>query len=336
MRLHIRPGEDILDRLLEGGLDGDVTQWADPLCEGPLRVWPTDLDRKRDRAGYLALRFFLSYGEVLRTLGMQDNAVDDADLYREVVLWFEHDLFDQAILVFVLARLEKVVASGTVTMVTLDRHPSTDRFVGLGQLSTADLVELYPTRRPVGAKQAALAKRAWKALIAPTPEPLARLARREHGDLPYLRAALTRYLAEYPSLENGLSRTEQLGLEAIAGGAASAQAAFPIVQSREPAPFQGDSMFFAALRGLADGPHPLLETTDPGLPPLPKLREPMLRLAPLRVTPAGEAVLAGRDDWFRLHGATRWIGGVHLIGPEPRWRWDDRGGRIVGRGVSEL
>jgi hypothetical protein len=331
-RLHIRCGEDILDRLVAGGLGGDVTQWADPLCEGPVRRWATDLDRRRDRAVHLALRYFLSYGEVLHTLAMQDHAVGDADLYGEVVLWFEHDLFDQAILAFLLDRLGPVVATGTVRLVMIDRHPSVERFVGLGQLDTEALVALHAGRLPVTDAQVGLARRVTRALARPTPEALARLARGEHPALPFLGAALRRYLAEYPSVDSGLSRTERLALEAVAGGAVTAPDAFRAVQAREAAPFQGDSMFHAVLRGLADGPRPLLAAEGAGGPPLCRMRDPQLGAAALRVTRAGEAVLAGRDDWYRLHGASRWIGGVHLIGPEPAWRWDEERGRLEACG----
>jgi hypothetical protein len=329
LRLHVRCGEDILDRLLEAGLSGDVTQWADPLCEGPLGRWPADLDRKRDRAVFLSMRYFLSYGEVLQTLAMQDNAVGDADLYQEVVLWFEHDLFDQAILVFLLTRLEPVAAGGTVSLITLDRHPSVDRFIGLGQLSGGALLELFPARRPVTQDQVGLARRAWDAMTASTPKALQQLAGEPLPALPYLGAALERYLAEYPSTANGLGRTEQLGLEAVAGGAVTPREAFTAVQAREAAPFQGDSMFFAVLRGLAEGTRPLLELDREGLPPLARLRDRQLADAPLRLTPTGETVAAGRADWFRLHGTARRLGGVHLIGPEPAWRWDGEARRVV-------
>jgi hypothetical protein len=35
-------------------------------------------------------------------------------------------------------------------------------------------------------------------------------------------------------------------------------------------------------------------------------------------------VLAGISDNVRLNGIDRWIGGVHLAGPEPGWRYDER------------
>lgn len=329
MALHVRPGEDILDKLTEGHVGGDRASWSDPLCEGPIRRWATDLDRKRDRAIHLSSRYFLSYGEVLRHLGMQDNAIDDAAHYQETVLWFEHDLFDQMILVFLLCRLAPLVRGGRVSLIARHEHRAVERFVGFGQLNPEQLAELVPTRVAVTVEQLRLARKTWKALEAETPTALSRLAKSDRPSLPYLPAAIGRYLAEYPSVDSGLSSTEQLGLAAIGAGAKTPMAAFEAVQARETAPFQGDSMFFAALRGLGEGPKPLLARREGSSPPLAKLRDDRFRVEPLRLTPAGEAVLVGRSDWFRLNGASRWIGGVHLIGPEPRWRYDRVAATVV-------
>jgi hypothetical protein len=48
-----------------------------------------------------------------------------------------------------------------------------------------------------------------------------------------------------------------------------------------------------------------------------------------QLTAAGRAVLAGEADAVRLRGINRWIGGVHLEGPEAAWRWDRESLRLV-------
>ncbi len=329
MPLHLRPGSDILGKLVEAEIEGDRFEWADPLCEGPLRRWATDRDRWRDRAIHLSMRYHLSYGLSLRNLGYQDARVSEASSYREVVLWFEHDLFDQFILTFLLTRLAPLVDAGRVSLVMIDRHPGVERFIGLGQLEPADLAALYPQRSRVTMDQVRAADRAWQAMTAPDPQALDQLAQEAQPGLPFLQAALARYLAEFPQLGTGLSRTEQWGLEAIAGGAKMPREAFPLVQAREAAPYQGDTMFYATLRSLTDGPRPLLETTLYHAPPLIKLRDEQFSQVPLKLTPMGQSVLAGRRDWFEVHGVTRWQGGVSLMGPEPEWRYDPAAGRLV-------
>ena len=49
----------------------------------------------------------------------------------------------------------------------------------------------------------------------------------------------------------------------------------------------------------------------------------------ISLTSTGRDVLAGREDWVRLHGIDRWLGGVHLHGREAQWRWDGEHTRLA-------
>ena len=43
----------------------------------------------------------------------------------------------------------------------------------------------------------------------------------------------------------------------------------------------------------------------------------------LALTDTGARVLAGHADHVALNGLDRWIGGVHLVGPDAAWRFDE-------------
>src|SRR6185369_7952812 len=73
----------------------------------------------------------------------------DAD---EIILWFEHDLFDQAQLIEILARLR---GRAGVSLICTDRY--------LGSLTGEQLRELWPMRHAVTAREYELATAAWKA-----------------------------------------------------------------------------------------------------------------------------------------------------------------------------
>ena len=61
-------------------------------------------------------------------------------------------------------------------------------------------------------------------------------------------------------------------------------------------------------------PAPLLRASDfrPGWP-----------RQPVALTPLGERVLAGRENWRDHATAERWVGGVRLGPREPHWALDD-------------
>ena len=71
---------------------------------------------------------------------------------------------------------------------------------------------------------------------------------------------------------------------------------------------------------MADAPLPLVEL-DPPRPHTPGRQRAAL-------TPLGREVLAGRADHPALNGLDRWVGGVHLRGLAPKWRWDTARGLV--------
>lgn len=326
--LHLRCGQDILPALAEAGLPGTFARWDDPLCEGPLRAWADDGARREERSAWLAARYGRPLPEVLAELETADLALARAGREEETVLWFEHDLFDQAILVFLLSRLADLVPERT-SLICIGGHPDVPEFAGLGQLNPAQLAELFPSRKPVTPEQFGVAGAAWEAMTAGTPDRLWELARHDHPSLPFLSGALRRYLAELPSTRNGLSQTESHGLAAVSAGAETPRHAFQAVQRFEERRWQGDAMFFATIRLLALGPAPLLSPLAGKVPPA---GDPAIAATRFEVTPEGRAVLTGRMDWFRLARPTRWHGSILLEGPEPEWRWDEAAERPVRGG----
>ena len=324
--LHIRCGDDILDSLGQGGVPGDAIRWLDVLSEGPLRRYPDERRRFKERAAYLAGRYGVPMAETYRDLLGQDWRIAQCVRYDETVLWFEADLFDQTILAYLLQRLAPFQAEARISLICIGEFPGVERFIGLGQLTPAQLATLLPRRQPVTRRQFALAREAWEALTHPHPRELIRLSRMRSRALPFLPLALERYLAEYPSLRNGLSQTEQLALEALAAGARTGGEVFVAVQQRELRPYLGDSMLYAILRDLAAGEYPVLAGSRRHLA---RLSFDEFRDCELWLTPLGQRVLAGQADWFELSETARWMGGVLLRGPRPRWRWDPARGRLV-------
>ena len=295
--LQVTNGDVVAGRLRAAGFD-DVLPWREVLHEGPVPGGLEDSDLRETRARFLASCRWAPYDEARAALEGQDAALAAAD---EVVLWFERDLFDQLQLVQILA--------------ALDETPAT--LVDLGEPSEqpADLTGLE--QRPVERDQRELAAQAWAAFREADPRSLAQLAAADEAALPFLPQALRRLLEELPAVRDGLARSERELLEAVAGGASDRVAAFDAFQRLEERPFMGDSVFWQRVDGLVQARQPLLDEEGR-----------------LSVTETGEEILAGRADHVRLNGIERWLGGVHLAGPEAEWRWDAEAGVVRGIGAG--
>jgi hypothetical protein len=169
-----------------------------------------------------------------------------------VILWFEHDLFDQLSLIQVLTWIRgRVPAAKTVSLVCIGSFPGRPAFKGLGELEPDELASLVETRRPVSEAQYALAARAWDAFRAADPEGLDRLWRSDLQALPFLAAALRRFLEEYPWMRDGLSRSERRLLELADPGPTTLIEAFPRMQEGEKAYYITDGSILSLVETFA-------------------------------------------------------------------------------------
>jgi DNA-binding transcriptional MerR regulator len=318
--LHVTNGESAANTLRSTSLGGAVLSWADVLHEGPVpAVGPAEL--RRVRARFLSECGWGSARTILHSLERRDRLVElAARESRPIVLWFEHDLYDQLQLLQVLAQLDAVgFEPARVELINVGSFPGRPDFHGLGELHAEELESLWPQRRPLTAELAALGTRAWEAVRAPEPTAIEAFLEKDTAELPFLAAALRRLLEDLPDARTGLSRSERQLLELLPGRPGPL---FFASQKREDAPFAGDAWAWRLLAELGAGEIPLLERADgapiPAPPPLGDGRR--FAAAELALTDAGRAVLAGKADRVELLGIDRWVGGTHVHdGHVPRW-----------------
>jgi hypothetical protein len=322
--LHVTNGASAAGTLRETTLAGSVLAWDDVLHEGPLAAVPP-AELRALRAGFLAERGWGRRETIARELEWRDGVLDEAVARRRpVVLWFEHDLYDQLQLLQILAAIAATgVEEARVELLVVGEVPGRPDFRGLGELDARELEALWPRRVPLTAEVTATAQQGWAALCGADPRAIASFARRGHPGLPYVGAALKRLLQELPAVGSGLSRSERQLLEAVAGGADTPGAAFLECGRREQAPYAGDTWAWLRLHELGLGRRPLLQTlSGTRLPLPPPLGDSAAFLATrLQLTPAGRDALAGTLDRVEALGIDRWLGGTHLR-PGNVWRWD--------------
>lgn len=320
--LHVTNGDSAAETIRLAEVSGEVAVTADVLHEGPVPGGLPPERWRKVRARYLAESGYADYDSALADLTRRDRVLEDYRSYDEVVLWFEHDLYDQLLLIRALDGFAGRNLGGTeLSLICIGEHPGIVPFHGLGQLSPSQMAALLPRRQRVNEGQKLLARDAWRAFCAPDPRGLETLLRRDTSPLPFLAGALRRHLEELPWTTDGLSRSERQILRGLAEGAATFEDLFRATQRMEERVYMGDLSFARILRDLAAPPRPLLrlEAAPSGT----------VRAQRVSLTATGREVLDGRDDWVRIRGIDRWLGGVHLQGPEAAWRWDGETGRLA-------
>lgn len=319
--LHIRCGSDLQTPLREAGFAGAFLAYSNPLCQGPVIDDPAWL---RQRATFIAD----AYGTIMQrdlariTQGLE-QAEDDlrtaAQRYDRIVLWFEHDSYDQLVLARCLAQFAETPPR-RLELISIDHFPGAARFIGLGQLPPEALHLLWAERQPVTSPQVQTGTAVWHMLRASDPTPLARAAASGLPDLPQLAIALRRHCQELPWLQDGLSLTERLVLQILADGPHAIGEIFGILmREREPLPWLGDIMLLHILRDMQRADRAVFEGAFAG----DDHRWPHERLT---ITELGRAVLAGEVDFLSLRPPERWLGGVRIAATRPCWRWNDQRG----------
>lgn len=294
---HVRCGDDIRDTLGPAGFEGDFLAFTDPVCQGPVPRTEDPAEFDAVRADWLARAYDLDVTSVAQRLAAERAGLDRLDEYDRVVLWFEHDWFDQAILIRLLSLLaRRPRLHDRLWLLSVGEFPGADPFVGFGQLSAPQLATLAGRERRVTPDQFAAAGQAWSALGAADPTALAAIG----GDaLPFLTGAVRRHLAELPWTTDGLSLSERLCLWAVAPGPRPFAEVYQAHQDADPLPYLGDLMLYPVLRRLHDAERPALAVHRDGY----------------ALTAYGEQLLTGDATWQTF---PRWVGGVLL----PGWIWN--------------
>jgi len=315
--LIVTNGDCAAERIERIGLPAEVLSWGDVLHEGPVPAGLSPDELREVRARFLAGRGWAGLEETAENFARRDATLDSFGEHDEVVLWFEHDLYDQLQLVQILDRFEgRDLGTTRLTLVCADEY--------LGTLEPDRLRTMYRERREVSKEWLDLGREGWETFRSPDPTRILALLSRDMSALPFLAGALFRHLEQFPSTKNGLSRSEEQALEAVSDGATVLHEAFVAShQEREVPIFLADTVFASYLEDLSAAREPLvllesgetIRTTRGDEDPTEYWGQRAT------VTATGRDVLRGAKDRIELNGIDRWLGGVHLDDANT-WRWD--------------
>lgn len=322
--LHITNGDSAADLVKDAVFSGQILAWRDVLHEGPVPAGLELHQLSQVRSEYIAAQGWGDYYDVQASFAERDTTLTRFREHEEILLWFEHDLYDQLQLIQLLAWFFGRERGATkLSLICIGEYPGIHPFHGLSQLSVNQIASLFPARHPVSYKEMKTGFQAWQAFTSSDPCDLEQLLMTNLTALPFLRPALLRHLQQYPSTSNGLARTEQQILAAVAAGHHTPSEIFHFDQAQEENAFLGDWTLWSYVKRLCAGIEPLLLVEGNTPFQLPQADpDPVFLAQRLHLTEAGQAVYAGAADAIHLNGIDRWLGGVHLQGKEVAWRWN--------------
>jgi len=316
--LNITNADCALEIMKKANISGAFLTWKDVLHDGPVPEGLSFEELSKIRAEFIISRGWGKPENINRDFIERDNTLKSFKEYDKVILWFEHDLYDQLQVLQILDWFYHNSYSETELSIICEEKY-------LGWLSPDEMKGMLEHEEIVTREQLLLSSKAWTAFKSSSPEKLCSLLETDISSLPFLKGAVIRLLEEYPNTTTGLSRTAQQALSCIAEGEKIPVKVFGCSQDLEDRIYLGDSSFWLILQELLDSNPPLLE-----LPEGKVLTLPTYPGQELTITKEGLKVLSGESNWLDIVDLDRWIGGVHLK-PTNVWCWDSNSGSMVKR-----
>ncbi len=317
--LNITNGDSAVEIMKKADIPGKFLPWQDVLHDGPI---PDGLSLEKlssVRADFIISRGWGSPEAVKSSFIERDNVLKSFREYDKVILWFEHDLYDQLQLLQILDWFNETGEEDIkLSLICTDKY--------LGMLSPEQMKGLHVYEEPVKREHLLLASNAWSAFRSSSPEKWSGLRNTDTRLLPFLEGTIVRLLEEYPNISNGLSRTSNQALKIISEGEVNPIKVFKRIQESEERMYLGDESFWIILQTMLDSNPALLELSTGN-----KLTSTNAKDQELGITSAGMNVLSGERNWLDINKKDSWFGGVHLNSTNI-WCWDSHTGTILKKG----
>jgi hypothetical protein len=324
--LHIHNGDSAADTARQSGLAGEHFAWRESLITGPTPGGLSDDDWRSLRAQHLSESYGIDLQECEQNLLSQEQALSSFSEHDEVILWFEHDLFCQLHLLYLLNWFsQRAQGKPKLSLICIGEFPGRENFRGLGELTPQELASLFPARQQVTQKQFDVAAEAWEVYCSDDPTNLQNLLKVDTSSLPFLSNAFKLHLQRFPSTKNGLGRIENTALRLIDSGAINFNELFPRFAETEALYGFGDAQLWLALRHMNLVREPVFSVNNTAGE---EMDRAIVATAVFEITETGKAVVRAENDFAALNGVEHWLGGVQLSGRKNIWRWDEQSGNL--------
>ncbi|MBY0204937.1 RNA polymerase sigma factor (sigma-70 family) [Paenibacillus intestini] len=321
--LHIMNGDHAANRLRESGIQGDILVWRELYTYGPVTTAMADRSARQHRAVVLEEELGIPQKVYLQIESL-DEKLRSLQQYKEIVLWFEYDLYDQTMLSYLLHYFSgQDLQNIRLNLLCIDSYPEVEHFRGLGQLTPKQIGSLSGNWHVIEKQELQAGKQFWEAYSSSDSWLHQEYLKSGMNELPFAKAAFEAHLSRLPSVTNGLGCIEQTTLETIRAGIHRPYDLFRKVGDKLHVLGMGDLEYWAHLKRMSEGPAALIRMTGAASFPKYNQYDQAFRDAVLSLTELGIQVMNGEVDWTTFREDEYWVGGL-LIGKnhQSSWRWN--------------
>ena len=299
----ITNGESAVSAIKNAEIKAEFLSWDDILHDGPVINKSSLKEISEIRAQFISDIGFSAEEEAQKRFEKRDNLLQNINEYNEVVLWFEHDLYDQLQLIQLLHYFSLNGRPENLYLVCEDQY--------IGESSPELLTKNFNLKTKISDSVLKLGSKIWETFSGESPKELEKLLENKNSELPFINDAIKRLLEEFPSELNGLSRSENQILKIVEDESKTPGELFKEFLSKEDPKYHGDWTVFRYIHLLCNLEHPLLKYSN-GTKNFPPENEKKYFDEKIEITPKGREVLNNRKNNLSVNGIDKWIGGIHL------------------------
>ncbi len=216
--LHILNGDSTYAIFKESSISGDVVIWREMLCEGTV-VKDVGSDQFwKERYSYFKNEFGVNKLDYFDKTLKEIIKLQDVSDYREVVLWFEYDLFCQinlmALATYLLKSYRKDIK---YFLVCTGKEKGKTQLLSLADYSPKEYEDLYQNKIKLSRNDLLFAQIVWEIYSENDADSLKRFDFNQSKKFIYLQAAIDQHLMRFKD-ENGLNQIDHKILSIIDTG----------------------------------------------------------------------------------------------------------------------
>ena len=207
--LHITNGDFTTNYLKKLKFSGDFITWREMLCEGKTT---TDVGSEtfwKNRFNFFKTSYNVSKQKFIDYTVKEYRSLCNKKNQKEIVLWFEHDLFCQINMIAVISWLKRYRKGYNISLVCSGKVRNSKKMFALTELNQKQIKNHYKNRVELTQDDIEYADYIWQLYCSDSPLRLETVYKfNPTSPFQYLISAIEAHLKRFPSIENGLNSVE--------------------------------------------------------------------------------------------------------------------------------
>ncbi|APZ46884.1 DUF1835 domain-containing protein [Polaribacter reichenbachii] len=212
--LHITNGDSTTNYLKKLKFKGEFITWREMLCEGKTTIDVGSESFWKNRYDFFKSSYKVSKQKFIDYTIKEYRNLCNEKQQKEIVLWFEYDLFCQINMIAVISWLKRYRKGHHISLVCSGKVGNSKRMYALPELNEKQIQSHFKNRMELTQDDIEYADYIWQLYCSDSPLRLETVYKfNPMSPFQYLTSAIEAHLLRFPSIANGLNKVENTILE---------------------------------------------------------------------------------------------------------------------------